>query len=334
MKYILPLLFLFTTVLFSQKFELSPYIDKGLFNSNTLFNLKSDIGTDSLFIDNPEINKTFVASELTYPTDYLRIGLSGKVFLNNSHHIKGGIWVNIIQPQSPMIDEDWYGVESDNMEAKVKFSNTESTSEGYHFGATTGYGGQTTVINKPVDIYINYQVDYFNFEAKGLQAGWQNLYGMRVDITQEDLLSQSPPITSNTTVLTYWALHQSILIGAEFPLKKFGIVELRVGLNGGPAYSFDHDNHPLRGKVSNSQGFGISIGSLLAMRIALSENMSMDIGMYPQYHYTKGSMTQEWYRTESSSGESVEKGTIIEDIDAEMIYFNKPLRLQFNYLIM
>ncbi len=262
---------------------------------STLFRMEMNFPTTGIDSGLPANSGLIGRSELEYPLDVFLTGLRlRREFQAGENMTLGGTlaaWTNLSQPESKMMDSDWFGIQSSSgtttSTVLFKFSYTESRAELRWFGGEAGIDmGRYSLFGKAVRYGLAVRYDRFTLKMFGVQ-GWQRQPGdssILVDDYQDQL------------VLTYALTRIVPRLFSEVQLEGNGRVSWKATFSGSPAsMAFDHDDHVLRKKMADTFAFGFGLGASTEVCFHLARHVDLSTTADLFYLRTKGNMDQYYY---------------------------------------
>ena len=308
--------------------SIGPVLTRGY--GTTLFRIKMVIpttGSEPL----PDNTDLVGQSELEYPLDVQLVGFRLRQEFQNGRGKAVGLsfsaWTNYTDPNNSMVDSDWFGskVQSGTATSTVlfKFSRTESETKLKWHGGEAGMDlGRYTLLGNPVSYGASLRVDAFSMDMLGVR-GWQRA-------------PDQPPITLDTLsgqlVLTYALIRVIPRIYADMVLFERKWVTWNSLLSLSPAtMAWDHDDHVLRRKSSDTFAFGFELGYSLGFAFHLNSRMDLAIASDLYWSWTRGKMDQRFYGDDPFTDSEDETGLRIDDVDNRIIGLAGGISLGLNF---
>lgn len=290
----------------SARSSLEPFLRRGM--GSTLFRMEMTFPMTGVE-DVPDDMKGLGQSELEYPLGMFVAGLKWRIEPGVGESRRGmgfilGAWTNLSDPSGTMKDTDWFGarVISGNTTSSslVKFSYTESIAELRSFGGEAGWDiGPFPLLGKQARYGLSVRAERFDYLMTGIE-GWQRFPGSpRVQV---DALSGQP-------VLTYELTRVMPRFFAEVGLAEGRIAGWNATLSAGPAFAWDHDDHVLRKKNSDTYAFGFEAGVRSELAFRVSDRSRLVAAAELAYFRTKGTMDQHFYGDDPGTQDRDETGT-------------------------
>jgi hypothetical protein len=309
--------------------SLEPFFLRGF--GSTLYRLEltfpmTGAGRDSI----PENVKGIGQSELEYPLDVFVAGLRYRheiALTGRSAGLNLGAWINVNQPSAKMRDSDWFGARASAGSATstvlFKFSYTESRAEVNWLGGEAGADfGDFALFGKPVRYGLSVRAERFAYRLFGVE-GWQRALG-------------EPPVEvdsfTDEKVLTYGLTRIAPRLFADFRLAEGSAVGWKAVFSGAPAFAFDHDDHILRHKESDTFAFGFEAGASTELSFRLTAQSRFTVAADVAYLRTKGKMDQRFYGDDPFTTDKDETGTRISGVETRIIGFAGSLSAGVRYL--
>jgi hypothetical protein len=238
-----------------------------------------------------------------------------------------GAWTNVSEPSGKMKDTDWFGarVSSGNTTASslYKFSYTESTAEPRWYGGEAGWDiGPFFLLGKQARYGLSVRAERFTYRMTGVE-GWQRVPGspqFRVDT-----LSGQP-------VLTYELTRVMPRFFADFRLAEGRAAAWSAMFFTGPAFAWDHDDHVLRNKYSDTYAFGFEAGVHSELSFRLSDRSRLVAAAELAYLRTKGTMDQHFYGDDPGTPDEDETGTDYKNVVNRIIGLGGSVSAGYRFL--
>ena len=289
----------------SARSSLEPFLMRGM--GSTLFRMEMTFPLTG-GEDIPEDMKGLGQSELEYPLDMFTAGLKWRFEPAGGETARGmgftlGAWTNVSDPAGKMKDTDWFGarVSSGNTTTSslVKFSYTESTAEPRWYGGEAGWDfGPFSLLGKQARYGLSVRAERFTYRMTGVE-GWQRF-------------PDSPRVRVNTLsgqlVLTYALTRVMPRFFADIRLAEGRIAAWNATLSAGPAFAWDHDDHVLRNKYSDTYAFGFEAGVRSELAFRVSDRSRLVAAAELAYLRTKGTMDQHYYGDDPGTPDQNESG--------------------------
>jgi hypothetical protein len=307
---------------------LEPFLGRG--SGSTLFRLEAAVpitdGADSL----PDGSQALIQSELEFPMDMFIAGLRWRTEIgaeaSRTTGLGFGIWINVADPGSPMLDTDWLGVKAGSGGASssplYKFSYTESRAEARWVGAEGNVDfGSFRLFRTRVRYGLSVRAEYFAYRLFGIK-GWQRIPG-----------SPSVPVDAlhKSLVLTYDLTRLVPLLSADLRLAEGRSATWKAVFSAGPAFAWDYDDHVLRNKESDAYAFGFEAGLLTEIEYRISERASLVPAVRLAYLRTKGTMDQRFYADDPATMDQDETGMTYPNVVNRIISFAGSASLGYRY---
>lgn len=266
---------------------LEPFIGYGY--GSTLYRLEMTfpIVGDSV----PNDVKGLGQSELEYPLDALLVGARYRYEAPGAAWgLHAGAWANASDAGGTMKDTDWSGARgtsgSTTSSVLFKFSFTESRPEMVWFGGEAGFDvGGSELMGKPVCYGLSVRADRLDVELFGAK-GWQKPF---------DGPRQNVDFAPDSLVLTYGLTRIVPRLTSEILWRASDGVRFATALTAGPAFAWDHDDHVLRGKYSDTFAWGYELGGNASLESRLTRALSILFRGEFAYSRAKGEMDQRFY---------------------------------------
>ena len=296
----------------------------GLGYGSTLYRLEMTFpltAPDSVVLNGKGLGQ----SELEYPLDAMLVGFRYRQEFAGIG-LRLGAWTNATAPIGKMQDSDWMGERSSSglstTSVLFKFSYTQSRAEMRWLGGEAGAdiaGGM--FLGKPLRYGLSVRAEHLNYRLFGAE-GWHRMPGE----AQQDVA-----FASDTLVLTYRLTRVMPRLFSELRLAESSAILFTVGLSAGPAFAWDHDDHVLRHKYSDTYAFGFEAGGTAGMELRVSPHMALAAGLELAYFRSKGKMDQFFYGDDPGSDED-ETGTGYKGIVTRIIGLGGGATLGARYL--
>jgi hypothetical protein len=222
-------------------------------------------------------------------------------------------WTNATQPRSRMLDSDWMGARASSgattSSALFKFSYTESRAELRWLGGEAGADiGDYVLRGKPVRYGLSVRAERVDYRLYGAE-GWQRL---------PDQAAQPVSAPDSTLVLRYGLTRVQPRLFAEMRLLGSARTEIKIALSAAPALAWDHDDHVLRRKESDTFAYGFEFAGGAEMAVRLTAHFLLTLDGDLAYFRAKGEMDQHFYGDDPfSSGD--ENGMNIDNVVTRII---------------
>jgi hypothetical protein len=296
---------------------------------STLYRLEATFplsGSDSI----PENTKGLGQSELEYPLDAFLVGARFRQDFRNAEGRGLGLslaaWTNAGQPRSRMLDSDWMGARASSgittSSLLYKFSYTRSRARLRWFGGEAGADiGDYALFGKPVRYGLAIRAERVEYALYGAE-GWQNFPGEDAKVSA---------IPDSIRVLRYGLTRVQPRLFAEMRLMGSARAELKLSLSAAPALAWDHDDHLLRKKESDTFAYGFEIGGGTELAIRLAARLRLIVAGDLAYFRAKGEMDQHFYGDDPGTGKD-ETGLDIENVVTRIIGLGGGLSLGARYV--
>jgi hypothetical protein len=265
----------------------------------------------------PGDTKGLGQSELEYPLDALLVGARYRQVFREADG--GGIglrlaaWTNATQPDGKMRDTDWTGSRSSpgtsTTSVLFKSGYTQSRARLRWNGGEAGADiGAYALFGKPVIYGLAVRVERLDYRLYGA-SGWQrepNQPAREVSVPDEEL------------VLAYGLTRVRPRLFAEMRLARRHDVDIKAALSLAPALAWDHDDHVLRHKESDTFAYGFEVGGGAEMDIRIAAHFMLTAGADLAYLRTRGEMDQRFYGDDPATGGN-EAGTTIDNVVTRII---------------
>lgn len=266
---------------------LEPFIGYGY--GSTLYRLEMTfpLVSDSV----PNDVKGLGQSELEYPLDALLVGARYRYEAPGAAWgLSAGLWANVIDPGGTMMDTDWAGARGSSgtttSSVLYKFSFTESRAEMAWFGGEVGFDlGGSRLLGKPARYGFSVRADRLEFRMFGAK-GWQKPF---------DGPRENVDFAPDSLVLTYGLTRIVPHLSAELLMGGSDAARFITTFTAGPAFAWDHDDHVLRGKYSDTFVWGYEVGTIAGFELRLSRFLALMIRGELAYSRAKGEMDQHFY---------------------------------------
>jgi hypothetical protein len=305
---------------------LEPFFGRG--SGSTLFRLEATVPITGQADSLPEGTQGLIQSELEFPMDMFIAGLRWRTEIGAENSrttgLSFGVWMNVADPGSPMLDTDWLGfkMSSGGSTPLYKFSYTESRAEARWFGAEGSVDfGSFRPFRTPVRYGLSVRAEHFAYRLFGIK-GWQRMPG-----------SPSVPVDAlrKTLVLTYDLTRLVPLLSADMRLVEGRKATWKAVFSGGPAFAWDYDDHVLRFKESDAYAFGFEAGLLTEIEFRISQRASLVPTVRLAYLRTKGTMDQRFYADDPSTMDLDETGMTHPNVENRIISFAGSASLGYRY---
>lgn len=230
---------------------------------------------------------------------------------------------SLTDPALAMKDSDWIDL---GYNPPLRWSYTESPVE--HRSVRLGASLRVRLGSGSVFAWYaaaGYEYHRVDQSVRGYE-GWQ------LDILREDATGVRMDFSGPEEAIRYAVTYHRPSLGAVFLWNPGGGFSLEAGVGLLGVFSFDTDDHLLRGKRSSGRGFGPGFhAGLAALYRFTSGPLSPFIGLELSYlrTVTRGSEEQEWYRPEGDTP----AGTVVSGIDhaTSMFLYTATVRLGLRY---
>lgn len=238
-----------------------------------------------------------IASELEFPLDCLLLGGDlGWRSGSGRYWIRGGVSFNLTDPGGSMVDRDWMAG------TMVSYSESDVEMDLLSAYFETRYGLKKT---KPAEWWLLGRMEYWEsrYDVIGY-SGWQdlNMDGNRTGYSGTGLVLQYE--------ITYFT--PQVGLGKRWTLGNRSYLDLTA--LGGILFTSDRDDHILRGRVSEADALGFSLGLQAEARLLTlgtgGTRLVADLLGGLSYYNATGDQTQTWYEDEGSNP----AGTVVSGI--------------------
>jgi hypothetical protein len=246
---------------------------------------------------------TDIRSELTFPLEVTLLGVTGRwepgMAASCRWGVAAGVHLNVTDPASTMTNEDWIGGR--------QISFTESNAELEMLLATAAVyyrfrQGQRSELS--LVFHFNYRrVDQY-------LVGYE---GWRASLFSDERF----PVSGTAPVVDYKVEHLSPQLGAVGYYQCGDFSRLALQASSGLVYAWDRDDHLLRGRIAEGEGWGLGMNASLALDLLpgfvrlgwLFANLKGEL----RFFHAEGDVDQRWYRDED-----LPAGTEIRDIPYQL----------------
>ena len=244
-----------------------------------------------------------IRSELTFPLDVTLLGLTvswaREMAASRRWALAAGIHTNVNDPSNKMTDEDWVGGR--------QYSFTESNAE-------------LEMLLLTADVYYRIRKGqrtdlslFFHFDYQRIEQHMVGFEGWRGSLFSD----QRFPVSGSAPVIDYEVEYLSPQLGAAGDYRFTDSYRLAFQVSAGVVYASDTDDHLLRGRISEGNGWGLGLNSSVALDLLpgfvpwgwLSASLTGEL----RFFHAEGNVDQRWYRDED-----LPAGTEILDIPYQL----------------
>ncbi len=296
----------------------------GMGYGSTLYRLEMTFpltGADTI----PENTRGLGQSELEYPLDAVLAGArfrqDFRTAEGRSFGLRFAAWTNITQPGNRMLDSDWMGARASSglstSSVLYKFSYTESRADMRWLGGEAGADiGDYVLFKKPVRYGLTVRAERLDYDLYGAK-GWQRF---------PDQASQPVDASDTLPVLSYGLTRVQPRLFAEWRLLGAPRAAIKLALSAAPSFAWDHDDHLIRKKESDTFAYGFEIGGGAELAIRLAPHFVLTFDGDLAYFRAKGEMDQRFYGDDPGTS-SDETGTTIDNVVTRIIGLGGALTL-------
>jgi hypothetical protein len=309
--------------------SLEPFLMRGM--GSTLFRFEMAFPITGVE-DVPEGTQALVQSELEYPLDMFVAGLKWRFEPGGGETGRGmgftlGAWTNLSGPAGWMKDTDWFGTRvpsgSGTRSRRVMVSYTESTAEPQWYGGEAGWDiGPYPLLTWQARYGLSVRAERLEYSMTGVK-GWQRLPdGGKIPI---DALS-------GRQVLTYELTRVMPRFSADVLLAEGRIADWGATLTAAPAFAWDHDDHVLRNKYSDSFVFGFEAGARSEIAFRVSDRSRLVAAGELAYLRATGTMDQHFYGDDPGTPDRDETGSGFKNVETRIIGFGGGISVGYRRL--
>jgi hypothetical protein len=244
-----------------------------------------------------------IRSELTFPLDVTLLGVTVSwergMVASRRWALAAGVHTNITDPSSKMTDEDWIGGR--------QISYTESNAE-------------LDMLLVTADVYYRLRQGQrtalsllLHFDYQRIEQHLVGFEGWRGSLFSD----QRYPVSGSAPVIDYRVEYLSPQFGALGDYRFANFSRLAFQASAGVVFASDTDDHLLRGRISEGNGWGFGLNSRVALDLLpgfvplgwLSASLIGEL----RFFHAEGDVDQRWYRDED-----LPAGTEILDIPYQL----------------
>lgn len=298
--------------------SLEPFLMRGMGSTLFRFEVTSPM---TAVEDVPEGTLALGQSELEFPLDMFVAGFKWRFEPRGGEAGRGigitlGAWTNVSGAAGRMLDTDWYGTRVSSGKSVrstlVKFSYTESKAEPQWYGGEAGWDiGPYPLLGTQARYGLSVRAERLEYSMTGVK-GWQKLPD--ADKVQIDALP-------GRQVLTYELTRLMPRFFSAIRLAEGRIADWDVTLTAAPAFAWDHDDHVLRKKYSDSFVFGFEAGLQSEVAFRVSDRSRLVAAAEMAYLRAEGTMDQRFYGDDPGTPGRDETGSGQQNLTNRIISF-------------
>jgi len=296
--------------------SLEPIFGRGY--GSTLYRLEMTFPLTNAGDSLPENTKGLGQSELEYPLDALVAGARYRQTFQAGDGRSIGLrlagWTNVSEPDGRMQDSDWFGARASTgvttSSVLFKFSYTRSRAELRWLGGEAGVDiGDYSLLGRPVRYGLLVRAERMDYRLYGAD-GWNRAPG--------ETTSENVSFSDSNLVLRYGLTRVQPRLTAEMRFARSTRTEFKIALSAAPAMAWDHDDHVIRKKESDTFAFGYEIGAGAEWDIRITDHFLITLVGDAAYFRAKGEMNQRFYGDDPGTAQN-ETGTTIDNVVTRII---------------
>jgi hypothetical protein len=244
-----------------------------------------------------------IRSRLEFPLDVTLLGVTVSwepgMATSRRWSAAAGVHMNVTDPSNKMTDEDWVGSK------KLSYTESDAEVDAILVTADVGYRlreGERIAISA-----------LFHFDFQRIEQHIVGFEGWRGSLFSD----QRFPASGTAAVIDYDVTYMSPQLGVAAMYLATGHSRLEAQTTVGVVYATDTDDHLLRGRIAEGEGWGVGLNSRVAFDllpgfIPLSWLSAGLVGEL-RFFRAEGEVDQRWYRTED-----LPEGSVIPNLSYEL----------------